>query len=82
MKMTTIVFLFCFSIIWSDSTFLTTFLKEGMQKQAHRDTCSCRKDTIDNAFERRALGVSFEGYYTFVGCLDVSVSEVKKHAQS
>ena len=34
-----------------------------------------------SALEKRGLGASFEGYYTFVGDLDVALSEVKEHAQ-
>ena len=74
----------CCSIsnIWSNSTFLTTFfLKEGMQKRARRDGCSCRNDAVGSALERQGLGASFEGYYTFVEALDVALSEVKEHAQ-
>ena len=36
---------------------------------------------MSSALERRGLGASFEGYYTFVGDLDVALSEVKEHAQ-
>ena len=57
------------------------FLKEGMQKRARRDCCSCRNDAVGSALERRGLGASFEGYYTFVGALNVALSEVKEHAQ-
>ena len=57
------------------------FLKEGVQKRARRDGCSCRNDTIGNALERWGLGASFGGYYTFVGALYVALSEVKEHAQ-
>ena len=69
------------SNIWSNLTFLTTFLKEGMQKRARRDGCSCRNNAVDGALERQGLGASFEGYYTFVKALDVALSEVKEHAQ-
>ena len=73
----------CFSIsnIWSNLTFLTTFLKEGMQKRARRGGCSCRNDAVGSALERRCLCASFEGYYTFIEALDVALSEVKEHAQ-
>ena len=52
-----------------------------MQKRARRDSCSCRNDAVGSALERRGLGASFEGYYTFVEALDVALSEVKEHAQ-
>ena len=68
--------------IWSNSTFWTTFfLKEGMQKLARRDRCTCQNNAVGSALERQGLGVSFEGYYTFVEALDVFLSEVKEHAQ-
>ena len=57
------------------------FLKEGMHKRARRDGCSCQNDAVGSALERRGLGASFGGYYTFVGDLDVALSEVKDHAQ-
>ena len=57
------------------------FLKEGMQKRARRDRCSCRNNAVGSALERRGLGASFEGYYTFAEALDVALSEVKEHAQ-
>ena len=52
-----------------------------MQKRAHRDGCSCRNDAVNSALERQGLGKSFEGYYTFVEALGVTLSEVKEHAQ-
>ena len=52
-----------------------------MQKRARRDECSCRNNAVDSALERRGLGASFEGYYTFIEALDVALSEVKEHAQ-
>ena len=52
-----------------------------MHKRARRDGCSCRNDAVGSALERRGLGASFEGYYTFVEALDVALSEVKEHAQ-
>ena len=61
--------------------FWPLFLNEGMQKRARRDGCSCRNNAVDSALERRGLGASFEGHYTFVGDLDVALSEVKEHAQ-
>ena len=60
---------------------LIDFVKEGRQKRARRDGCSCRNDVIGSALERRGLGASFEGYYTFFEALDVALSEVKEHAQ-
>ena len=56
-------------------------MKEGIQKRARRDDCSCRNDAVDSALERWGLGASFEGYCTFVTDLDVALSEVKEHAQ-
>ena len=56
--------------------FLPLFLKEGMQKRAHRDVCSCRNDAVGNALESKGLSESFEGYYTFVKALNVALSEV------
>ena len=61
--------------------FWPLFLKEGMQKRARRDGCSCRNNAVGDALERQGLGASFEGYYTFVEALDVALSEVKEHAQ-
>ena len=52
-----------------------------MQKRARRDRCNCRNHAVGSALERRGLGASFERYYTFVGDLDVALSEVKEHAQ-
>ena len=52
-----------------------------MHKRARRDGCSCRNDAVGSALEKRGLGASFEGYYTFVGDLNVALSEVKEHAQ-
>ena len=57
------------------------FLKEGMQKRARRDGCSCRNNAVGSALERQGLGASFGGYYTFIEALDVALSEVKEHAQ-
>ena len=57
------------------------FLKEGMQKRARRDGCSCLNDAVGSALERWGLGASFGGYCTFVEALDVALSEVKEHAQ-
>ena len=57
------------------------FLKEGMQKRARRDGCSCQNDAVGSALERWGLGASFEGYYTFAKVLAVALSEVKEHAQ-
>ena len=69
------------SIIGQIQHFLPLFLKEGMQKRARRDGCSCRNDAVGSALERRGLGASFEGYYTFVEDLDVALTEDKEHAQ-
>ena len=60
---------------------LLFFLKEGMQKRARRDHCGCQNDAVGSALERWGLGVSLEGYYTFVEALDVALSEVKEHIQ-
>ena len=57
------------------------FLKEGMQKRARRDHCSCQNDAVGSVLERQGLGASFGRYYTFVEALDVVLSEVKEHAQ-
>ena len=52
-----------------------------MQKRTRRDRCNCQNDTVGSALERQGLGVSFEGYKTFVEALNVALSEVKEHAQ-
>ena len=52
-----------------------------MQKRARRDRCNCQNNAVGSALERRGLGASFEGYYTFVEALNVALSEVKEHAQ-
>ena len=54
------------------------FLKEGTQKLARRDECSCRNNAVGSALERQGLSASFEGYYTFVGALVDALSEVKE----
>ena len=56
--------------------FLPLFLKEGMQKRARRDDRNCWNDAVGSALERKDLGASFDGYYTFVGDLNVALSEV------
>ena len=56
------------------------FSNEGMQKHARRADCSSRNDAIGSALEKRGLCASFEGYYTFVEALNVTLSEVKEHA--
>ena len=61
--------------------FWPLFLKEGVQKRARRDGCSCRNNAIDSALERQGIGASFGGYNTFVEGLDVALSEVKEHVQ-
>ena len=45
-----------------------------MKKQARRDHNSCPNDMNRNVLERRGLGASFEGYYSFVRHLADAVS--------
>ena len=52
-------------------------LKEGRQKRARRDGGCCQNDAVDSALEKQGLGASFEGYYIFVGDLDVVLTAVK-----
>ena len=57
------------------------FLKEGIQKQARRENCSCWNNVVGSVLKMQSLDVSFEGYYTFVRYVDVALSEVKEHVQ-
>ena len=60
--------------------FVSFSSKSTVHKWARRAINNCLNDMNRSALERRGFGASFEGYYTFVGDLDVALSEVKEHA--